>query len=87
MKEIEAEDMIISVSAAEMFLSESQVSLVDRHQEIFNKKLGDVDPKTNEAMKIYYQTMEQVKGVREVYNLIDQLTDFNLNRLLNSKEN
>jgi len=85
MKEMLAEDMIVSVSAAEMTLNESQLDLIDRHQRIFNSKLGDIDPKTPQAMKIYYQTMEQVEGAREAYDLLDQLTDFNLNRLLLSK--
>lgn len=71
-------DVAIAVFAAEFTLTESQHKLIDRHQEIFNRKVGSLDPASTRAMNIYYETMEEVPGVYEVYQLLDQLTDFNL---------
>ncbi len=83
MKEFLAEDMVIAVSAAELTLTEHQRFLIERHQEIYLDTLGDVEPHSREGESVYYQTMEQVEGAYEAYQLLDQLTDFNLARLLN----
>lgn len=87
MKEILPEDLSIAVEAAEMILSDYQMDLIEKHQKIYSHKLGEIDPKSQEALKIYAETMVQVPGVSEAYDLLDQLVDFNLNRLMNSKQN
>ncbi len=82
MKEVQRVDVAIAVIAAEFTLTENQRELLDRHQEVFGQKVGSLDPGSQAAKNIYFETMDEVEGVQEVYELLDQLTDFNLSRLM-----
>ncbi len=84
-REMDFADIMISVAAAEFQLQDWQNELLDRHQKIFADKLGDRDPSSREAKRLFVETMREVDGATEVYELIDVLTDFNLETLLKGK--
>lgn len=87
MKEFVKEDMAVAVEAAELTMSDYYLDIIDKHQKYYARRLGNIDPQSPQAVALYDQTIAEIEDAREAYDLLDQLVDFNLNRLLNGKEN
>ncbi len=81
MAKLEFEDFLISVTAADYQITEKQRALLNEHFQLFQSLCGNADPASPEGVKIYYKTMREVPGVEEVYELLEALTDYNIETL------
>lgn len=74
-------DLQIAAGAATLQLKESERRALHKHFELFSERLGVLDPRSIEGLRIFKQTMQEVDGAEDAYYLEGLLTSFNLDRL------
>lgn len=79
-------DIQIALEAADLQLNSNQRNAIEKQQNLFWTRLGDINPHTPKGLEIYEETLNEVEGSWEANRLKAELTRFNLERIQENQE-